>query len=162
VSVLNRRGGGFSGSSTSAVFAAWGDWRGLFFVRAAGSALRAGSMPTPSTGPPTPLAAGQSGSGHLSAPHLLRRKGINCALDLANGDVRKVQRFSRHAKVENLLRYDDNRRAETGALDHLLNEKTACRSARGNARRNVMAVLIHTKARIGAVAGRYRPDIRHI
>jgi integrase/recombinase XerC len=46
-------------------------------------------------------------------------------LDLANGDVRKVKRFSRHAKLETLLRYDDNRRDEAGAIAKLLGEDSA-------------------------------------
>lgn len=42
-------------------------------------------------------------------PHGLRHAAITAALDLTNGNARAVQRFSRHAKVETLLRYDDNR-----------------------------------------------------
>lgn len=49
-------------------------------------------------------------------PHGLRHQAITRALDLTNGDVRKVQRFSRHAKVETLLRYDDARRDEAGEI----------------------------------------------
>jgi integrase/recombinase XerC len=55
-------------------------------------------------------------------PHGLRHQGITRALDLAGGDVRRVQRFSRHAKLETLLKYDDNRRDEAGAIAHLLGE----------------------------------------
>jgi hypothetical protein len=58
-------------------------------------------------------------------PHGLRHQGITRALDLAKGDVRKVRRFSRHAKLETLLRYDDNRRDEAGAIAHLLGEDSA-------------------------------------
>ncbi len=57
-------------------------------------------------------------------PHGLRHQGISRALDLANGDVRKVKRFSRHAKLETLLRYDDNRRDEAGAIAKLLGENS--------------------------------------
>lgn len=42
-------------------------------------------------------------------PHGLRHCAITRALDLNNGDVRKVRKFSRHAKVDTVLRYDDNR-----------------------------------------------------
>ncbi len=42
-------------------------------------------------------------------------RGEAVALDLAGGDVRKVKRFSRHAKGGTLLKYDDNRRDEAGA-----------------------------------------------
>jgi integrase/recombinase XerC len=55
-------------------------------------------------------------------PHGLRHEGITRALDLAGGDVRKVQRFSRHARLETLMRYDDNRRDDAGAIARLLGE----------------------------------------
>jgi integrase/recombinase XerC len=55
-------------------------------------------------------------------PHGLRHQGITRALDLAGGDVRRVRRCSRHAKIETLLRYDDSRRDEAGAIAHLLGE----------------------------------------
>jgi len=43
-------------------------------------------------------------------PHGLRHQGITRALDATGGDVRAVRRFSRHAKLDTLLTYDDNRR----------------------------------------------------
>lgn len=58
-------------------------------------------------------------------PHGLRHQGITRALDLAHGDVRKVRRFSRHAKMETLLKYDDNRRDEAGAISRMLGEDSA-------------------------------------
>jgi hypothetical protein len=36
-----------------------------------------------------------------------------------------MQRFSRHAKLEMLLRYDDNRRDGAGVIAHLLGEDSA-------------------------------------
>ncbi len=54
--------------------------------------------------------------------HALRHQGITRALDLTGGDVRKVQRFSRHAKLETLMKYDDARRDDAGALARLLGE----------------------------------------
>jgi integrase/recombinase XerC len=42
-------------------------------------------------------------------PHGLRHASITEALDLTGGDVRAVQRFSRHRDVRVLARYDDNR-----------------------------------------------------
>jgi len=42
-------------------------------------------------------------------PHKLRHSAITAALDMTGGDVRRVQRLSRHAKLETLQRYDDNR-----------------------------------------------------
>jgi len=43
-------------------------------------------------------------------PHGLRHAAITEALDLTGGNVRAVQRFSRHRDVRILERYDDNRR----------------------------------------------------
>jgi integrase len=43
-------------------------------------------------------------------PHGLRHAAITEALDLTGGNVRAVQRFSRHRDVRVLERYDDNRK----------------------------------------------------
>jgi integrase len=43
-------------------------------------------------------------------PHELRPVSITEALDLTGGDLRTVQRFSRHRSLNTLLRYDDHRR----------------------------------------------------
>jgi integrase/recombinase XerC len=45
----------------------------------------------------------------LGRPHGLRHTGITRALDLTNGNYRKVKLFSRHKRVDTILRYDDNR-----------------------------------------------------
>jgi integrase/recombinase XerC len=42
-------------------------------------------------------------------PHGLRHTAITRALDATNGDLRKVQRFSRHRDVRTVMIYDDNR-----------------------------------------------------
>ncbi len=42
-------------------------------------------------------------------PHGLRHTAITEALDLTEGDVRAVQRFSRHRDMRVLTVYDDNR-----------------------------------------------------
>lgn len=47
-------------------------------------------------------------------PHGLRHAAITTALDLTNGDVRAVQKFSRHANVATVIRYDDNRQDLAG------------------------------------------------
>ncbi len=113
---------------TTAALADWvaarGEWPGPLFVR-----LDRAAGP----GHPTRLDAGnaaraskalglRAGLARGTNPHGLRHQGITRALDLANGDVRKVKRFSRHAKLETLLRYDDNRRDEAGAIAKLLGE----------------------------------------
>jgi integrase/recombinase XerC len=61
-----------------------------------------------------------AGLSRKALPHGLRHQGITRLLDLLAGDVRKVQRFSRHAKVETVMRYDDARRDDAGALAQLL------------------------------------------
>jgi integrase/recombinase XerC len=48
-------------------------------------------------------------SGIRARPHGLRHAAITEALDLTRGDVRAVQRFSRHKNLQTVLRYDDNR-----------------------------------------------------
>jgi len=42
-------------------------------------------------------------------PHGLRHAAITDALDLTNGNVREVQRFSRHKDMRVVNAYDDNR-----------------------------------------------------
>lgn len=53
-------------------------------------------------------------------PHGLRHSSITAALDATGGDVRRVQKLSRHARLETLQRYDDNRADFQGEVSHLL------------------------------------------
>jgi len=53
-------------------------------------------------------------------PHALRHSAITEALDLTHGDVRAVQRFSRHADPRTLLLYDDARRDGAGEVAKLV------------------------------------------
>lgn len=55
-------------------------------------------------------------AGVKARPHGLRHAAITTALDLTGGDVRAVQRFSRHAKVDTVIRYDDNRQDLAGEV----------------------------------------------
>jgi integrase/recombinase XerC len=64
----------------------------------------------------------RAGLSREARPHGLRHQGITRALDLAGGDVRKVRQFSRHAHLDTLLRYDDNRRDEAGVIAGLLGD----------------------------------------
>ena len=59
-------------------------------------------------------------TGQTVRPHGLRHAAITEALDRTNGDVRAVQQFSRHAKVETLLVYDDARRDFGGDVAKLV------------------------------------------
>lgn len=55
-------------------------------------------------------------------PHQLRHYAITRALDVRQGNVREVQRFSRHAKVETVLKYDDARTDVAGSITRVLGE----------------------------------------
>lgn len=56
----------------------------------------------------------------MMSPHRIRHSGITAALDATNGDVRKVQKFSRHSDLNTLMIYDDNRRDMQGEVTDLL------------------------------------------
>lgn len=56
------------------------------------------------------------------SPHRIRHSGITAALDATNGDVRRVQKLSRHADLNTLMIYDDNRSNVQGELSDLLSE----------------------------------------
>lgn len=53
-------------------------------------------------------------------PHGLRHSAITMALDLTGGDVRQVQRFSRHRDIKTVMAYDDTRRDLGGAVASLV------------------------------------------
>jgi integrase/recombinase XerC len=55
-------------------------------------------------------------------PHGLRHQGITRALDLTGGDVRAVRKFSRHANLNTLMVYDDNREDLAGDVARLVSE----------------------------------------
>lgn len=61
----------------------------------------------------------RAGLGHVR-PHGLRHAAVTEALEQTRGDVRAVQRFSRHADPRTLLRYDDNRSDMGGAVAALV------------------------------------------
>jgi integrase/recombinase XerC len=54
------------------------------------------------------------------SPHRLRHSAITAALEATNGDVRSVQKLSRHSSLNTLMIYDDNRRNEQGRVTDLL------------------------------------------
>lgn len=61
-----------------------------------------------------------AGVGKKLSPHRVRHSGITAALDATNGDVRKVQKLSRHADLNTLMIYDDNRKDVQGEISDLL------------------------------------------
>lgn len=58
---------------------------------------------------------------HLS-PHRVRHSSITAALEATNGDIRKVQKLSRHKNVQTVLIYDDHRRNSQGEITDLLSD----------------------------------------
>jgi integrase/recombinase XerC len=56
----------------------------------------------------------------IMSPHRVRHSAITAALDATNGDTRRVQKLSRHADLNTLTRYDDNRRHHQGEVTRIL------------------------------------------
>ena len=54
------------------------------------------------------------------SPHRIRHSSITAALEATGGDVCRVQRLSRHAKVETLIIYNDRRKDDQGDVTDLL------------------------------------------
>ena len=65
--------------------------------------------------------------GLVVRPHGLRHAAITKALDLTGGNVRSVQKFSRHRNMQTLMVYDDNRQNLAGTVSNLIAE-AVCRS----------------------------------
>jgi integrase/recombinase XerC len=57
-------------------------------------------------------------------PHGLRHSSVTQALNATNGDLRRVQRFSRHRDIRTLMLYDDNRRALSEDVAELVSLKS--------------------------------------
>ncbi len=58
----------------------------------------------------------------VMSPHRVRHSAITAALDATNGDTRRVQKLSRHADLNTLTLYDDNRRHHQGEVTNILAE----------------------------------------
>jgi integrase/recombinase XerC len=72
---------------------------------------------------------GKAGLPVTLSPHRLRHTAITLALDAAGGDIRRVQRLSRHARLETLQIYDDNRADLQGEVTNLLSGILAAESS---------------------------------
>lgn len=66
--------------------------------------------------------AAEAGIDRTLSPHRIRHSAITAALEATNGNVVAVQRLSRHAKVETLMIYEDNRRAYQAEVTNMLAE----------------------------------------
>jgi integrase/recombinase XerC len=60
--------------------------------------------------------------GVRTTPHGFRHTAITKALDMTDGDVRTVQRFSRHRSLQTVLQYDDNRTDSPRTISDQLGE----------------------------------------
>lgn len=65
-------------------------------------------------------AASSAGISKTISPHRIRHSGITAALEATNGDVRRVQKLSRHANLNTLMIYDDNRLNHQAEITDLL------------------------------------------
>lgn len=61
-----------------------------------------------------------SGVSKQMSPHRIRHSSITAALDATDGNVRKVQKLSRHANLNTLMIYDDNRQQHQLEISELL------------------------------------------
>ena len=68
--------------------------------------------------------ANLAGIDKVMSPHRIRHSSITEALNLTNGDVRKVQKLSRHSNLNTLMIYDDNRQNLQGEVTNMLDDLT--------------------------------------
>jgi len=54
------------------------------------------------------------------SPHRIRHSSVTAALEATGGDVLEVQKLSRHANLDTLMIYDDNRLNHQGEITDLL------------------------------------------
>lgn len=111
-------------AQTRAALAAWIELRGLdagsLFVRLDNAAGAGAGGRLTGSGIWCIVSALGSVVGIKTRPHGLRHSAITAALDATNGDVRRVQRFSRHSDPRTLLIYDDCRRDLGGEVASLI------------------------------------------
>jgi integrase/recombinase XerC len=61
-----------------------------------------------------------AGISKAMSPHRIRHSAITAALEVTGGDVRRVQKLSRHSSLNTLLIYDDNRKNHQKEVSDLL------------------------------------------
>ena len=66
--------------------------------------------------------ANLAGIDKVMSPHRIRHSSITEALNLTNGDVRAVQKLSRHSNLNTLMIYDDNRQNLQGEVTGMLDD----------------------------------------
>ena len=63
-----------------------------------------------------------AGIDKVMSPHRIRHSSITEALNLTDGDVRRVQKLSRHSNLNTLMIYDDNRQNLQGEVTSMLDD----------------------------------------
>ncbi|MGH1397232.1 MAG: tyrosine-type recombinase/integrase [Trichormus sp.] len=66
--------------------------------------------------------AKEAGISKIVSPHKIRHSSVTAALDVSGGDVRSVQKLSRHTNLNTLMIYDDNRTKAQGKITALLED----------------------------------------
>lgn len=66
--------------------------------------------------------ASTAGISKTISPHRIRHSSVTAALDASDGDVRSVQKLSRHASLNTLMIYDDNRANAQAKITALLED----------------------------------------
>jgi integrase/recombinase XerC len=64
----------------------------------------------------------QAGVTKPMSPHRIRHSAITAALNATDGDVRKVQKLSRHRRLDTLMIYDDNRGNDQAQITEILEQ----------------------------------------
>ena len=64
----------------------------------------------------------QAGISKKMSPHRIRHSAITAALDATDGNIRKVQKLSRHKDLNTVMTYDDNRNNHQDEMSHLLDD----------------------------------------
>ncbi|MEM7757132.1 MAG: tyrosine-type recombinase/integrase [Cyanobacteria bacterium P01_A01_bin.40] len=64
----------------------------------------------------------RAGIAKIMSPHRVRHSSITAALEATDGNVRKVQKLSRHRKIDTLMIYDDNRAKHQAEVSEMLSD----------------------------------------
>ena len=64
----------------------------------------------------------QAGIPKKMSPHRIRHSSITAALDATDGNIRKVQKLSRHKNINTVMTYDDNRSNHQEEISQILDD----------------------------------------
>jgi integrase/recombinase XerC len=64
----------------------------------------------------------EAGISKKMSPHRIRHSSITAALDATDGNIRKVQKLSRHVNINTVMTYDDNRSNHQEEISQLLDD----------------------------------------